>query len=437
MKRRLLLLFCAVLLLGKAASGQCYPVDQAIQNDSLLLDISGQLETLVLEEFSSGDTLSRRDVLTGIHGVITRPWNKSGWTLIAILSLIVAVASLVASLVTTCAQIKTRKNTDKPSLNMQMGILDDLQRHLYRNLVCTISGGYLYQVSRSRGGGYPSESLFRKLPCLVDDILLPIKAQMIPYRKIYELKYQLKNYGIDALTLSEHLQRKEIDYSCIVSDFESLYFKPLFLIKNILQIKAEISGSPSSFNEMARIILSAHFRYLSDYMGFLVNEGSLQLLSQNYSDGGIILKKREEGPKDSIDRAWSCLLEFFSFDRLSNFHAADAFSIEEGRIIMKQAFLFMLFDEKEARDDKRAVELLGILTKCKEKERFFELMRKWAQIDTLDSSEQWIHCWDVLQPYLRLIQSEKIDFYMFFRQMLVLEAAIEYELTGSLVNYVE
>lgn len=163
--------------------------------------------------------------------IIKDGWNLYGWVAIAL-----SVISLLVSIRTYFAQKNVEKQTKNASLEVQCGVLDDLYRHLYRNLLCTCAILYKFKgINGVRSATeYPSEANLKKLTTLPEDVILPIDIKDDEvYGKMHEIKKLLKNYNMEIDVASKHFSCKEIENKCFKNDYDNLLFKPLYLISQV------------------------------------------------------------------------------------------------------------------------------------------------------------------------------------------------------------
>lgn len=189
---------------------------------------------------------SEFELMTTIAVNTHEDFAKSGWTLFAVLTFI---ASFVLSYITYQAQSHTEKHTKKASIMAQQGSLEDLPRHFYRNLVCTLAIMLKYRHSSNREGAffkrYPSESNMLKLQTLPEEFFLSIDAANDDiFRVMHEKKLIFKNYNIEVAVAMEHFARKHITESNIVNDVDNIVFKPLFLIAEVFALRKIIDINP-------------------------------------------------------------------------------------------------------------------------------------------------------------------------------------------------
>lgn len=173
---------------------------------------------------------------------------KDGWTLFAIIGLIISFCAF-------WKQNETEKHTKNVSIDSQIGKLRDLPRHFYRNLVCTIAITLKYRNKSNKNDKhfkkYPSESNVLKLQTLPEDFYLNVDAMNNDiFKLIHEQKILLRNYNLEIDVASKHFARRDITEESIINDIDNVLFKPLFLISKIFKLrKALDSYNAHSFME--------------------------------------------------------------------------------------------------------------------------------------------------------------------------------------------
>lgn len=171
------------------------------------------------------------------------------WTTlsVAILALITSFAAMIYAKKTFKSQQRTEEhtqitqgNTRRISLNSQKGLMIDLVRHLYRNLVVT----YAIQTKLEHLGYdkcYPSEEHLLKLKVPVESIHLDaFYNDEELYTKINRLYLLLRNYNTEIDVALSHFPRQEIDVVIKKHDLATLMFKPGFLVENIMGFLCEL-----------------------------------------------------------------------------------------------------------------------------------------------------------------------------------------------------
>ena len=93
---------------------------------------------------------------------------------------------------------RTADNVTRVSLEVQMAQFDDLIRHLYRNLICTMA--FTNKIlEKKEHVEYPSEEHLMKLKVLPEDVLHLEKYNdnNSIYKMMHEFKLLLRNYDIE------------------------------------------------------------------------------------------------------------------------------------------------------------------------------------------------------------------------------------------------
>lgn len=221
---------------------------QIVSSDSVLQDICSHAE-----QTATNTTLGNYD------------WSTLG---IAIAALVTSFIAMMYTIFTYKAQqltemhsAQTQGNTQRISLQAQKGLLEDLVRHLYRNLVVT------YAIkSKMRHYGYnnvyPSEEHLIKLKVPIHNIHLEaFYSDDIHYKKINELYLQLRNYNEEIEVSLKHFCDSQMPEKVKERDFGTLIFKPGFLAKNILTILAEVwSDDKDIYKDTATLIRNTSWR---------------------------------------------------------------------------------------------------------------------------------------------------------------------------------
>ena len=181
---------------------------------------------------------------------------------IGILSFGIGIAGTIYSALGYKASKRTADNVLRASFNVQKGQFDDLIRHLYRNLVCTLafSQKVLEESTHKKATNilkkicntlirkkaahneYPSEEHLLKLKVLPEDILHLEKYNNNSdiYTKMHELKLLLRNYDTEIDTTLMHLKNKNVTLEEVRNDLDTLVYKPLHLINAIREITDEM-----------------------------------------------------------------------------------------------------------------------------------------------------------------------------------------------------
>lgn len=237
----------------------------------------------------------------------------------AFLAFVVACVSAVFDFRGFRESKRTADNVTRVSLDVQMAQFDDLIRHLYRNLVCTLSFGELTLI-RNTHDEYPSEEHLLKLKVLPEDMLHLEKYNDNNniYKMMHEMKLLLRNYDIEIDTAMMHLKDKRIDFKVLRNDLDTLTFKPLYLIKRIIDITNQmikLKGGDrdfESFRNTAKIIVKEHVAKL--------NENEDKLSAHNYKNLNFIDKEYNiDKPYDGLRRALKKFLNLSNEQNILNY----------------------------------------------------------------------------------------------------------------------
>ena len=227
----------------------------------------------------------------------------------AFLAFIVACFSAVYDFRGFRESKRTADNVTRVSLEVQMAQFDDLIRHLYRNLVCTIA--FTNKIlERKSHVEYPSEEHLMKLKVLPEDVLHLEKYNDNNniYKMMHELKLLLRNYDVEIDTAMMHLKDGKISVEVLRNDLDTLTFKPLYLTKRILEITCQMTDlkgrnkSISPFKNAASIIVREHISKLKE------NRGPLDM--RRYLDLNFAVGDAEiERPYDGLRRSRARLID--------------------------------------------------------------------------------------------------------------------------------
>lgn len=227
----------------------------------------------------------------------------------AFLAFIVACFSAVYDFRGFRESKRTADNVIRMSLDVQLAQFDDLIRHLYRNLVCTIA--FTKKIlDKKEHLEYPSEEHLLKLKVLPEDVLHLEKYNNDNdiYKKMHELKLLLRNYDIEIDTAMMHLKDGLISMNVLRNDLDTLTFKPLYLVKKILDITEQMVNKKGTnqnmppFKNAASIITKEHISKMRE------NKGTLDMY--NYLDLNIANGQNEiERPYDGLRRSKKTLFD--------------------------------------------------------------------------------------------------------------------------------
>lgn len=151
--------------------------------------------------------LSEYGLMSNIEKYTKPSFLGDDFNMIGLIALIVALASFIVAWITLQEQKKTEENTrraeentKKAPISAQLGKLEDLPRHFYRNLICTCSQIFLFYDKANKDASgrrlcYPSEANILKLQAMPDDIILPIDIEDNVYKTMHELRLLFRNYS--------------------------------------------------------------------------------------------------------------------------------------------------------------------------------------------------------------------------------------------------
>lgn len=190
-----------------------------------------------IKEFNKsqeGKKQSDIGVMAQIERNTKEDFVNTGWTLFALVTLAV-------SIITFLAQWSTERHTKNVSIDSQLGVLKDLPRHFYRNLVCTVAMLIKYRHKDNKDKAffkaYPSEANVMKLQTLSEEFILPIDtADNHIFDEMHEQKLLFKNYNIEVAAAANHFSRKKITEKSLVNDYDNILFKPIFLITKLCKL---------------------------------------------------------------------------------------------------------------------------------------------------------------------------------------------------------
>lgn len=266
MKNLLLLLLLAGSFTIGFAQDKAPEVKTSVVKDSVQekilerLDSIYKLQNSIQEErkadlqsapMNSKDSTEKRRSDIGVMRDIAKNTEEkfwiSGWTFFALFTFL---ASLGVSLFTSVMQFRTERHTKNVGIGSQLGVLDDLPRHFYRNLVCTVAMLIRYRHADNRNTAtgtfrtYPSEANVMKLQTLPEEFILPIDMGTDKvFDEMHEQKLLFKNYNIEVASASEHFSRKHIHEKSLVNDFDNLLFKPIYLITRLCNLYEMLKNS--------------------------------------------------------------------------------------------------------------------------------------------------------------------------------------------------
>lgn len=342
------------------------------------------------------------NIMSEIKNNTAHNFELDGFNITAILALFVSVISVFVGFVTYNAQKKTEGNTMNAPLKTQIDTLNDLPRHSYRNLVCTIAALLKYN-NQSKKTCYPSEANLYKLQMLPDDIFLPINVEEKLYGLAHELKLLFRNYNIEIKVASEHLSRPNITKEALAYDIDNLLFKPFYLTTRTFDYHRALEPKRDSdycFNSLRAMVVLEHFKKLSDYRNFqlLLQDKNISALNKLMSEG----IKLSIDTQNSIHRSLSKAFITINRDSLIN----RVFEIDGS----KREFIENIVD-------------------IDSKDKFTAFCEKYYK-----ELENTAPLYDILNTYFNLLNKDEWNFEEVFYMTLSIDAAIEISHIG-MVNY--
>lgn len=162
--------------------------------------------------------------------------------IIAFLSFVTAVISVVYAFKTLRSQRETEKNTMKITEEGQFELLIDYIRHFYANLIVVLA---VYKKLDERyATHYPSEEHFRKL--IVDLELLHPEAfvhSQHRYNAIHNLYILIRNFNTECGVAEKHICSKDVCADAKERDFNTLIFKQDYFVGRFIECIKQLCGS--------------------------------------------------------------------------------------------------------------------------------------------------------------------------------------------------
>lgn len=214
---------------------------RAVQDKVLIMENERQTDVNKFRQKRHIEGRSEIGIMAQIEDNTNEKFLTGGLTLIAIIG-------LVFGFFTFWYQQKTERHTKNVSISSQLGVLKDLPRHFYRNLVCTVAMLFKYKHKDNMNSdnsfkSYPSEANMLKLQTLPEEFILSIDTSDDKvYDEMHEQKLLLKNYNLEVGVASNHFARKAIKGSSLKNDFDSLLFKPIYLISRLCNLHIMLKG---------------------------------------------------------------------------------------------------------------------------------------------------------------------------------------------------
>ena len=185
---------------------------------------------------------------------------------IAGISLLVALWTFYYTKRTYKAQEETQYNTRKLDQEAQKFLLLDLLRHLYRNMVVSLT--IERKMKAENFEVYPSEEHLVKLKIPMENIHLEVfYGEEDKYTKMHDLYLKLRNYNTEIDIICRHFMDRTIDAKTKQRDLDTLKFKCGFLSKSILDIFKNIWELDKTKDAMEQI-KSSHANNARSYKSF-------------------------------------------------------------------------------------------------------------------------------------------------------------------------
>ena len=206
----------------------------------MIIQILNSLDPILLDSISNNTKMTAENTQFS-----TIDWISFG---IAVFALFFSLLSVVYAHVTYFSQKRTEENTKSTQANTsrithlsQQGLLEDMVRHLYRNMVVT----YAIKTKLDTLGWdkhYPSEEHLIKLKMPVENIHLEAFYDDGKFYSIINRLYLLlRNYNTEIDIALLHFPQSGLNTAVKKRDLDTLLFKPGFLTENIMEVLKEFN----------------------------------------------------------------------------------------------------------------------------------------------------------------------------------------------------
>lgn len=262
--------------------------------------------------------LSEIGIMAQIEDNTNEKFLTGGLTLIALIG-------LIFGFFTFWYQQQTERHTKNVSVSSQLGVLKDLPRHFYRNLVCTVVMLFKYRRMDNQNKdntykSYPSEVNMLKLQTLPEEIILSIDTSDDKiFEEMHEQKLLLKNYNLEVSVASNHFARKAIKESSLKNDFDNLLFKPIFLSSKLCNLYTMLSHkrwfAPKSTpeNYVNEVLCTFAMEHFAKWDFEKVKKGfQNELYKEIYSENSLVISS-------SIERSLNQLLKLVDNEKSLQF----------------------------------------------------------------------------------------------------------------------
>ena len=359
---------------------------------------------------------------------------KDGWNVYGLCAIVVALMSLVISLLTLTAQSKTEKHTQKAPIKAQIGILKDLPRHFYRNLACTCAALLKFRNSSNRKDSkrlsYPSEANILKLTTLPDEFILPIDSlDESLYQTMHEDKLLFKNYNLEIEVAAKHFASENISDDSLKNDYDNLLFKPIFLVSRMFKLQEKIAPGNDNVSYTIYAFVKEHFA-----------KANLLTIAKNQNNEIAFLRsitQTEDFKKgigvlqDSIDRSLNTLFNHIGKEAgTAGFLSRQLDSndgSEERFVIDVTIFRNYFNDNHKAEESGNSSPLFDKVTTISSEKAFRELINAPQSFDTTE-------CYTLLKPYFEFFQASRWDASALIYTILKIDTLLELGKIG-MINY--
>lgn len=201
----------------------------------MMIQSSFPLDPVLLDSISNNIKMTAENTQFS-----TIDWISFG---IAVFALLLSLLSVLYAHITYFSQKHTEENTKSTQTNTsrithlsQQGLLEDMVRHLYRNMVVT----YAIKTKLDVLGWdkyYPSEEHLIKLRVPIENIHLEaFYDDGRVYSIINHLYLLLRNYNTEIDIALLHFPQAGLDTAVKRRDLDTLLFKPGFLTEKIMEL---------------------------------------------------------------------------------------------------------------------------------------------------------------------------------------------------------
>ncbi|MBQ5669756.1 MAG: hypothetical protein IIV29_03610, partial [Tidjanibacter sp.] len=304
------------------------------------------------------------------------------------------------------------------SSKIMVASLQDLTRHLYRNLVCSVAMALLFKHSNNKVGydfkSYPSETNMQKLKSDPELYIFNLDTSSVEgLRAGREMRILLRNYNVEVEVAIDHLSQKNIDHHIFDSDFDNLLFKPLFLISRINGLWQNLETNKYKLNE--------------DFFKL-----AIPIMVEEHLKKVGLFEKYQQDIVSHQDRAnlLVAINDDKTFDLYTKKEGERKNSVERGMM-----FLLRLGEE-------RTISISKIMAKWSKNGNAYKLLTKIRNFETTDKMFEELGITkedklrNVLAPYFEMLRSnEPVDVEELLTYMIKIDAILEMPKIG-MISYV-